>query len=209
MQRPRVIRSVSTWEFMKINLVGTRTSYVHTPRDPPSAKTTIFCLGFMLLALCSSPPWLLIWRWLFQVRWEPYRSNYALTRTIADMEVHHTTTDLLFSTWKKDDCLAQLTTFADILGHLVLEFGEATVPVILRSQSSFKHICSSTRLRLSSIQGTFNWRPFFYPDFIQNYFFLKRMSHGAWTWFLLDKNKQRFCFSQVFGFDLRIPNMQI
>ena len=175
MQRPRVIRSVSTWEFMKINSVWTRASYVHTPRDPPSAKTTIFCLGFMLLALCSSPlrshqhscrwelfrsnydlvdcPTQLICTWIFIcVPWQSSKNtagksaNYDLTSTIADMEVHHTTTDLLFSTWEKDDCLAQLTTFADILGHLVLEFGEASVPVILRSQSSFKHICSSTHL---------------------------------------------------------------
>ena len=145
MQRPRVIRSVSTWEFIKINLAGTRTSHVHTPRDPPSAKTTIFCLGFMLLALCSSP----LWSHQHSCRLEPFRSNYVLTRTIADMEVHHTTTDLLFSTWEKDDCLAQLTTFADTLGHLVLEFGEATIPVILRSQSSFKYVCSSTCLWLS------------------------------------------------------------
>ena len=107
MQRPRVIRSVSTWEFMKINLVGTRTSHVHTPRDPPSAKTTIFCLGFMLLALCSSP----LRSHQHSCRWELFRSNYALTRTIADMEVHHTTTDLLFSTWEKDDCLSTIDNF--------------------------------------------------------------------------------------------------
>ena len=58
-------------------------------------------------------------------------------------------------------------------------------------------------------QGTLNWRASFYPDVIQNYFFLKRTSHRAWTQFLLDRNKQRFCFSQVFGFVVRIPNMQI
>ena len=33
------------------------------------------------------------------------------------------------------------------------------------------------------------------------------LSHGAWIQFLLDKNKLRFCFSQVVGFDVRIPNM--
>ena len=31
--------------------------------------------------------------------------------------------------------------------------------------------------------------------------------HGAWRQFLLDKNKQRFCFSQGFGFDVRVPKM--
>ena len=107
----------------------------------------------MLLALCSSP----LWSHQHSCRWELFRSNYVLTRTIADMEVHHTTTDLLFSTWEKDDCLAQLTTFADILGHLVLKFGEASVPVILRSQSSFKHRCSSTCLRLKTNINSVLW----------------------------------------------------
>ena len=32
-------------------------------------------------------------------------------------------------------------------------------------------------------------------------------AHGAWRQFLLDKNKQRFCFSQVVGFDVRILNV--
>ena len=31
--------------------------------------------------------------------------------------------------------------------------------------------------------------------------------HKTWRQFLLDKNEQRFCFSQVVGFDVRIPNM--
>ena len=33
--------------------------------------------------------------------------------------------------------------------------------------------------------------------------------HGAWRQFLLDKNEQRFWFSQVVGFEVRIPNMWI
>ena len=32
------------------------------------------------------------------------------------------------------------------------------------------------------------------------------VTHGAWRQFVLHKNKQRFCFSQVVGFDVKIPN---
>ena len=35
------------------------------------------------------------------------------------------------------------------------------------------------------------------------------ISHRSWKQFLLNKNKQRFCFSQVSWFDVRIPNMSI
>ena len=34
-------------------------------------------------------------------------------------------------------------------------------------------------------------------------------AHWAFTHFLPDKNKQRFCFNQVVGFDVRIPKMSI
>ena len=32
-------------------------------------------------------------------------------------------------------------------------------------------------------------------------------THGAWSQFFSNKNNQRFCFSEVVGFEVRIPNM--
>ena len=75
----------------------------------------------------------------------------------------------------------------------------------LLSRPYWRKICWQLSLSKSAKQHAHIHKPFRLCSVLK----LHASSHGAWRQFLLDQNKQGFCFSQVVGFHVRNLNMWI